>query len=100
MSAPPLGDDHRNAPNAPIKSCCRKPASVIHTGHQARQHRGVSDLVTTGQAAKELGISARSLARWAHEGAVTPDLVTPGGHFRWDVERLREQLRGQRQRDE
>lgn len=31
---------------------------------------------------------------------MTPDLVTAGGHLRWDVERLRRELREQRQRDE
>ena len=32
-------------------------------------------------------------ARWAAEGLIEPDLITPGGHMRWDVERLRQQLR-------
>jgi hypothetical protein len=36
----------------------------------------VSDLVHTSEAAKALGISARSIARWAAEGRITPDLVT------------------------
>lgn len=52
--------------------------------------------VTTAQAAKQLGIGLRSLQRWAKDGIVTPDFRTPGGHMRWDVERLREQLRRRR----
>ncbi len=53
----------------------------------------MAGLVSTSQAARELGVSARSLARWTKEGKITPDLTTPGGHHRWDVERLREQIR-------
>lgn len=53
----------------------------------------MSALVPTTDAAKVLGISARSLARWAAQGKITPDLVTPGGHMRWDIEGLRRQLR-------
>lgn len=64
-----------------------------------REAHGVSDLVTTGDAAKALGIGRRTLARWAAEGLVEPDLVTPGGHARWDVEKLRAQLKALQQRD-
>lgn len=57
-------------------------------------------LVTTAEAAKQLGVATRTLQRWASEGLVTPDLVTPGGHQHWDVERLRAQLRELRERGE
>jgi DNA-binding transcriptional MerR regulator len=50
-------------------------------------------LVPAGDAARELGVSTRTLRHWAAEGLVEPDLVTAGGHNRWDVERLRAQLR-------
>lgn len=53
----------------------------------------VPELVRTSDAAKSLGISARSIARWASEGLIEPDLVTPGGHMRWDVSNLDRQLR-------
>lgn len=56
--------------------------------------------MTTAEAAKEIGVAARTLQGWATRGLVTPDLVTPGGQFRWDVDRLREELRSQRKRDE
>lgn len=49
--------------------------------------------VTTGQAARLLGVSIRSLQQWAKDGQIEPDYVTPGGHMRWDVDRLREELR-------
>ena len=57
-------------------------------------------LVTTGEAAKQLGIGRATLARWWADGLVEPELVTAGGHARWDVEKLRERLRELRQRDE
>lgn len=49
--------------------------------------------VPTGVAAKLLGVSIRSLQQWVKDGKLQPDYVTPGGHMRWDVERLREELR-------
>jgi DNA-binding transcriptional MerR regulator len=53
-------------------------------------------LVATGVAAKALGVAHSTLARWWAEGLVTPALVTPGNHARWDVEDLRAQLRARR----
>lgn len=52
--------------------------------------------VPTGVAAKAIGVAHSTLARWWAEGRVTPALVTPGGHARWHIEDLREQLRAQR----
>jgi DNA-binding transcriptional MerR regulator len=57
-------------------------------------------LVTTGEAAKEIGVGRATLARWWAEGLVTPALVTAGGHARWDVEDLKRQLRERRKTDE
>jgi excisionase family DNA binding protein len=49
-------------------------------------------LATTGEAARAVGVSHRSLVRWAQEGTVTPAWRTPGGHLRWDIDQLRRQL--------
>ena len=49
--------------------------------------------VTTTQAAKELGVGVRSLQRWVAAGLIEPDFRTAGGHGRWDVDRLRGELR-------
>jgi 8-oxo-dGTP pyrophosphatase MutT (NUDIX family) len=38
-------------------------------------------------------MSLTTLQRWAHQGLVTPALRTAGGHFRWDLDDLRGQLR-------
>lgn len=49
-------------------------------------------LLTTSQAAARLGVSRRTLAQWWADGAVRPANVTLGGHARWDVDDLREQI--------
>lgn len=53
--------------------------------------------VTTGVAAAEIGVAQFTLQRWWKGGIVTPALVTPGGHARWDLDELKEQLRLRRQ---
>ncbi|HZZ51663.1 MAG TPA: MerR family DNA-binding transcriptional regulator [Pseudonocardia sp.] len=53
-------------------------------------------LVTTGEAARALGVSARTLQRYAHDGLVTPDVILPSPRrpqYRWDILHLREQIR-------
>jgi len=49
--------------------------------------------VTTGAAAKGLGISTATLTRWVAAGSVTPAMTTMGGHYRWDLTSLRAQVR-------
>jgi DNA-binding transcriptional MerR regulator len=49
-------------------------------------------LVTTPEAARQLGISARTIQRYVLAGLITPDLRLPSGRYRWDVDRLREQI--------
>lgn len=53
----------------------------------------VDDLLPTGEAARRLGVNRRTLQHWARTGQVQPDYTTPGGHYRWDVDRLRRDLR-------
>jgi DNA-binding transcriptional MerR regulator len=52
-----------------------------------------SELLTTAQAARQLGISARTLVRYAEKGYVKPEMVLPSGHRRWILEDVRRQLR-------
>lgn len=52
----------------------------------------MTDLVPTAAAARAIGVSARTLARWAREGMVRATLTTAGGQRRWDVADLRAQL--------
>jgi len=49
-------------------------------------------LVTTTEAAKQLGISSRTLQRYVAAGLITPDLTLPSGRYRWDVDKLRDQI--------
>jgi hypothetical protein len=74
------------------KHCMERasPANAVQAGGMA--------LVPTGVAARELGVNATTLQRWVKAGLVKPDLVTPGGHLRWDLDRLRAELRSLRER--
>jgi DNA-binding transcriptional MerR regulator len=49
-------------------------------------------LVTTPEAARQLGVSARTLQRYVVAGLITPDLRLPSGRYRWDVAKLRQQI--------
>jgi len=49
-------------------------------------------LITTGAAARELGIDPSTLSRWAAAGTVTPASRTAGGHLRWNLDQLRTDL--------
>jgi DNA-binding transcriptional MerR regulator len=48
--------------------------------------------VTTGEAARALGIDPATLTRWKAAGIVTPARETRGGHFRWNMTSLRAQI--------
>lgn len=48
--------------------------------------------MTIGKAAKVLGVSITTLRRWEKEGRLQPDEITPGGHRRYDVAKLRPAL--------
>jgi predicted site-specific integrase-resolvase len=50
-------------------------------------------LVGTGEAAAAVGIARSPLWRHVQEGKVTPTLYTAGGHARFDIEELKQQLR-------
>jgi excisionase family DNA binding protein len=49
-------------------------------------------LLTTGEAAQALSVDRSTLARWIREDRVTPTSVTAGGHARWDIEDLKQQV--------
>jgi hypothetical protein len=56
-------------------------------------------LMTTTQVARQLGISARTLVRYAQRGYVTPAVVLPSGHRRWRLAEVREQCAALQGRD-
>jgi MerR family regulatory protein len=49
-------------------------------------------LLTTAQVAKHLGISTRTLVRYAEKGYVRPEMTLPSGHRRWVLEDVRRQI--------
>jgi DNA-binding transcriptional MerR regulator len=57
-----------------------------------------SPLLTTGELAKKLGLTARTIQKYRSQGLITPAEESIGGHARWIEEDVREQMR--RLRDE
>lgn len=49
--------------------------------------------MTTAELARALGLSARTIQRYRQTGLLEPDLVSAGGHARWDVDKVRSVLR-------
>lgn len=58
-------------------------------GMAATQRR---KLIGSGEAARTIGVDRTTLTRWASEGLVTPASRTAGGHLRWDIDQLKQQL--------
>lgn len=54
---------------------------------------GEPRLLPTGDAARAVGVSPRTLQRWVREGLVKPTQLTAGGHHRWAVDDLKAQIR-------
>ncbi|WP_249124410.1 helix-turn-helix domain-containing protein [Saccharopolyspora erythraea] len=50
-------------------------------------------LLSSGELASELGISRRSVSRYADEGLISVALVTPGGRYKFDLDVVRDELR-------
>lgn len=103
-STPPQPADPRTNPQNTEHG---NSANNAHKPHDERYQRcrglnvaGVPAFVTTGQLAAALGVSASAVLKWYRAGLIEPELVTPGGHLRWDVDSVRAQLRDQRRRDE
>lgn len=50
----------------------------------------------TSEAAQAVGVGRSTLWRWIKLGLITPHTRTAGGHLRWNVARLREEVRAMR----
>ena len=59
----------------------------------SKDRRGSGRLITTGEAARILGVSQHTVIRAVHHGRLEPDQITPGGHFRFELQRIRAGLR-------
>jgi DNA-binding transcriptional MerR regulator len=49
-------------------------------------------LVSSGVAARDLGVSIATLSRWTARGYITPAQTTAGGQYRWDLASLHRQV--------
>lgn len=49
-----------------------------------------STRVTPGQLAAKVGVTVRTVERWAARGDLPPAFVTPGGRRRWDADAVDE----------
>jgi excisionase family DNA binding protein len=45
--------------------------------------------ISISKAAKELGVSQNTLRRWEERGYITPER-TPGGHRKYDLDKLKD----------
>ena len=50
-------------------------------------------LINTAELARLLDVSPRTIQRYRKEGVLVPDVVLKGGHARWSVDNVRQQLR-------
>lgn len=50
-------------------------------------------LLTTGEAAREIGIAGKTLSKYVRDGKIKPTFRLPSGHLRWDIEHLKTQVR-------
>ncbi len=51
-------------------------------------------MLTTREAADAIGIALKTLQKYVREGRVVPTIRLPGGQMRWDLDDLKDQLRG------
>jgi excisionase family DNA binding protein len=52
----------------------------------------VGRLLTSGELAKELGLSLRTIQRYIADGVIEPEFRTRGGHTRWNLDNVVAQL--------
>jgi excisionase family DNA binding protein len=80
-----------------------KPALVTPGGHRRflpqdveglESHLAFSELISSSEAARLLGVSQQTLNRAVRNGSVRPAVVTPGGHRRFTSSDVVESRRG------
>lgn len=50
--------------------------------------------ITTRQLADLIPVNPSTVRRWVETGKLVPDIVTPGGHYRFNAARAIEQIKG------
>lgn len=61
---------------------------------------GSDRLLNTSEAAKAIGVSRGTLAKYVRDGVVRPYLTLPSGQHRWRLPELIDQLRALRQSED
>ncbi|OZM83585.1 AlpA family transcriptional regulator [Pseudonocardia sp. MH-G8] len=61
---------------------------------------GEERLISTGEVARAVGLSRQTIQRYMREGLLTPVFTTTGGHARWRLDEVLEQLRALHRRAE
>jgi excisionase family DNA binding protein len=57
-------------------------------------------LLPSGEIARRLGVTPRTISQWVADGRLVPDVVTAGGRYRFRWSSVERRLRELRQRDE
>jgi excisionase family DNA binding protein len=57
-------------------------------------------LLPSGEIARRLGVTPRTISSWVADGRIVPDVVTAGGRYRFRWSSVERQLRERRERDE
>ena len=87
----------------PANSASRDISALVRTRRLTSPYGDhVTDgrLVTTAELARALGLSARTIQRYRQTGLLEPELVSAGGHARWDIDKVRSRLRSLAERAE
>lgn len=54
-------------------------------------------LLSSGELADALGLARRTVSKYAKEGLIVPELITPTGRYFFDEDDVRRQLRAMRE---
>jgi DNA-binding transcriptional MerR regulator len=57
------------------------------------------NLMTSSELADALGLTARTIQRYRKRGDLVPAEVSLGGHARWDLDDVREQIKKLREKE-
>lgn len=116
VSSPWWGDAHRlvvESYDGYADAANAERAAILHQGPlfnvrraqlnddlPQQRMKNIRDMKTSEEAAHVLGYKSSSTLRTAvREGRLKPAHVTPGGHYRWDLDDLRQQLRRIKRQD-
>lgn len=57
-------------------------------------------LLSSGELANALGVSRGAVIKWTNQGLIHPVVTTPGGHHRWRLQDVQNELNALRKHDE